>query len=175
MKYSYFDQFEVSEHVRRKKQVKLSAWSRSFLAHSTLFILSTSDEDGSLSVSPRGGDPGFVRVASDQAIEFDDAPGNRLFESYRNINQRPSVGLLFVVPGINESLRMRGTAKLLVPPRALATDSHTPVAVLTVHITIGSWYYHCARAFKSGRLWDSARLEAMQADRPFPKRPPLTN
>ena len=109
----------------------------------------------SLDASPRGGAPGFVKVLNAQTLLIPDSPGNNRLDTLENIIHTGQVGLLFLIPGMDETLRVNGTACLSVAPADLeqcTTDVRTPKLVIKVSITQA--YLHCAKAFMRSKLWD---------------------
>jgi PPOX class probable FMN-dependent enzyme len=136
-----------------------------FIARSPLFVLATTGADGT-DASPRGGPPGFVRVLDRHRIAFADLSGNNRLDSYSNLVERPSVGLLVIVPGIDETLRVNGDAALTddsdVAERC-AIDGRVPK--LAVVVTVAECFIHCAKAFRRGAVWDSTTWPAGD-DRP---------
>src|SRR5688572_10076057 len=101
-----------------KELTKLDAHCRAIIAKSSFVLISSSDKDGRLDASPKGDPPGFVQVLDDVTLAIPDRPGNRRADTFRNVLQNPRVGLLFLVPGRNETLRVNGRA-LIVRDREL--------------------------------------------------------
>ena len=111
-----------------------------------------------MDASPRGGEPGFVKVLDEKTLLIPDSPGNNRLDTLENIVATGRVGLLFMVPGMDETLRVNGFAALSTEPseRALCIDARrTPVLVIRVSVT--SVYLHCAKAFMRSQLWDPTR------------------
>jgi PPOX class probable FMN-dependent enzyme len=130
---------------------------RRFIALSPFCVLSTAGAGGRVDVSPRGDVPGFVAVPDDRTLLIPDRPGNNQIDSLRNVVAQPHVGLLFLVPGMNETLRVKGTAEIVTDEDLLATLSvkgRSPVSILRV--TVGEAFLHCAKALIRARLWDPA-------------------
>jgi PPOX class probable FMN-dependent enzyme len=136
---------------------RLDRHCRAFIALSPFLALGTSDADGRQDVSPRGDPPGFVKVLDDRTLLIPDRPGNNLLDSLSNIVANPEVGLLFVIPGFDETLRVNGRADvvrdaaLLAP---LAVDGKTPK--VAIRVAVREAYLHCAKSFRRARLWDPA-------------------
>lgn len=141
----------------RKQIPALDVHCRRFLALSPFVVLSTSDAAHNLDASPRGGAPGFVRVVDDHTLLLPDSPGNNRLDSLENILATGQVGLLFMVPGVDETLRVNGRAVLSVDAADIAacTDARR-VPKLVLRITVQAAYLHCAKAFMRSRLWDPA-------------------
>jgi uncharacterized protein len=128
---------------------------RDFLARSPLAFLATSDAAGRGDVSPRGGPPGFVRVLDERRLAFADLTGNRRIDSLRNILENPQVGMLFVIPGLRETLRLNGRAYLTRDPEVLRTcDVPGRTADLAVGVAVETAFLHCAKAFIRGEVWN---------------------
>lgn len=130
---------------------------RAILARSTFCVLGTSGSGGA-DVSPRGDPPGFARVLDDRHLLIPDRIGNNRFDSYANIFENGLVGLLFFVPGMAETLRINGTARVTDDPRLLAASAvreRAPKIGLLVEVREA--YLHCAKSINRGGLWDVAR------------------
>lgn len=134
----------------------LTAGYRALLEASPFFVLATSGPDG-LDASPRGDAASLVRVVDERTLLIPDRRGNNRIDSLRNILHDPRVALLFLIPGINETLRVNGRAVIDIAPDLLASfamDGHPPRSVLVV--SIDTVYVQCARALLRSRLWDPA-------------------
>lgn len=126
---------------------------RAFVDASPFCLLSTMNEHGG-DCSPRGDQPGFVQVLDDRTLLLPDRRGNNRIDSLRNIVNDPRVGLLFLVPGVNETLRVSGLAKISTDPALIARCAHdgkVPTTVLV--ISIRSVFFQCARALVRSALW----------------------
>lgn len=126
-----------------------------FLAKSPFMVLSTADADGLVDGSPKGGEPGFAQVMADGRVGWADSSGNNRLDSFENMVDNPSVALLFMIPGLNETLRINGTAELLTDPDLCAQFSlgGKPAKVVAV-VTPHEAYLHCAKAFRRASLWE---------------------
>lgn len=132
---------------------ELDAHCVDFLAKSPFMVLSTADADGAVDGSPKGGKPGFARVLNDGRVAWADSAGNNRLDSFENIVRNNSVALLFMIPGLGETLRISGTAELSTDPVLCAQFSFGSraakvVAVVEVHEA----YVHCALAFRRSGL-----------------------
>ncbi|MDJ0937741.1 MAG: pyridoxamine 5'-phosphate oxidase family protein [Kiloniellales bacterium] len=152
---------EPSDLVRRKKLRRLDPHCRRFIALSPFLVLSTADAEGACDASPRGDAPGFVSVLDDGRLLIPERRGNKLADSLLNILENPRVGLLFLIPGVDESLRVNGRAGLTREAALLA-----PLAVkgkapeLGILVEVEEAYLHCGKALIRSRLWDPAsRIE----------------
>jgi hypothetical protein len=148
---------QPSDLVRRKCIDRLDRHCRAFIALSPFLLLGTANAKGHADVSPRGDPPGFVKVLDDKTLLIPERPGNNLLDSLSNVVANPEVGLLFMIPGFDETLRVNGTA-VVVSDRpslaALAIDVKAPKCALRV--SVREAYLHCARSFRRARLWDPA-------------------
>lgn len=145
------------ERAVRKELPALDRHCRDFIALSPFVVLSTGDLDHGLDASPRGGEPGFVKVTGDGQVLLPDSPGNNRLDSLRNIVRTGQVGLLFLIPGFDETLRVNGRAVLSTDDADLqvcASERRTPKLVIRVSVTAA--YLHCAKAFLRSRLWSAA-------------------
>jgi len=142
-----------------KVRTSLSGAMKTWLSHSPFFVLS-SVADAGIDCSPRGDSPGNAfSVVDDYTIAIPDRKGNNRIDTLRNILKDPRVGLVFLIPGIEEALRIKGTASISIDPsvlNAFSLDGIEPSTVLLVKIQ--SAYVQNARAIRSARLWDSASL-----------------
>ncbi|RJF81925.1 pyridoxamine 5'-phosphate oxidase family protein [Azospirillum cavernae] len=137
-----------------KEVTRLTSGYRALIEASPFFVLATSGPDG-LDASPRGDAQGFLRVADERTLLIPDRRGNNRVDSLRNILHDPRVGLLFLIPGVNETLRVNGRAVIDVDPAlcdSFAVDGKAPKSVLVV--TIDQVFFQCARAVLRARLWD---------------------
>ncbi len=147
-----------SERALLKQQGTLDEHSRAFIARSPFLLLATSNAAGQCDVSPKGDMPGFVLVLDDQHLVIPDRPGNRRLDGMRNLLENPHVGLIFIVPGREETLRVNGRgwivrdAELL--ERLIVMGKRPPLAI---GVEIEECFLHCAKAFKRSGLWQTER------------------
>jgi len=152
---------EPSAVVRSKIADRLNDLTRQFVEHSPFLCLATSGADGTCDVSPRGDPAGFVRILDERTLLLPDRPGNRLADSLRNVLENPNVGLLFIVPGVTDTLRVNGRAEIVDDPELLepcAVEGKVPK--LALRIEIEQVYTHCSKAFLRAKLWDPERYVA---------------
>jgi PPOX class probable FMN-dependent enzyme len=146
-----------AERALRKQQAALDAHCQRFIALSPLCVLATGGAAGALmDASPRGGAPGFVHVHDAQTLWIPDAGGYNRLDSLSNLLHDPRIGLLFMVPGVNETLRINGTARLRDEPAwtgHFAGAHFTPQLVIEVQVREA--YLHCAKALMRSRLWQA--------------------
>ena len=141
-----------------KKQLSaLDMHCRSFIALSPFITLASCSAGGAMDSSPRGGAPGFVKVIDDRTLLIPDAPGNNRLDTLENIIATGKLGLLFLIPGVDETLRINGAARLSVLDAHLAVfaeEKHRPKVVVAVEVAEA--YLHCAKALMRSRLWDAS-------------------
>jgi PPOX class probable FMN-dependent enzyme len=135
-----------------------------FIARSPLVVVSSIDPGRGMDVSPRGDPPGFVKILDEHHLAIPDRPGNNRLDTIENLFANPNVGLLFMIPGIAEVLRINGTARLTCAQpllESMAANGKLPKLAIVVKVT--EVFLHCARAFMRARLWsDDYRLERNQ-------------
>jgi PPOX class probable FMN-dependent enzyme len=138
----------------RKEMRRLDAYARNFLLKSPFVLIGSQDRDGAADVTPKGDRPGFAQPLDDFTLLIPDRPGNNRLDTWENVIVNPAVGLLFVIPGMDETLRVNGEGRLTVDEdlrRRLAVDGKPAVSVLVVKIH--AVYMHCAKAFMRSKLW----------------------
>lgn len=137
---------------------KLDEYCRAYIALSPFLVLATADAAGDVDASPRGDAPGFVAVLDDATLLLPDRPGNRRVDSFGNILERPGVGLLFFVPGLSETLRVNGTAKVITDAGLLAPlEAQGKIPTAGLMIEVREAFFHCGKALIRSKLWDPAR------------------
>ena len=135
---------------------RLDVHCRNFIELSPFCVLSSSNADGQADASPRGDPPGFVKVLDEKTLLLPDRPGNNQVDSLQNIVQNPGVGLLFFVPGMDETLRVKGKAEITTDPallEPLTVGSRAPLSGLKV--SVEEAFLHCGRALIRSRIWDA--------------------
>lgn len=146
------------ERSVKKELQQLDVHCTRFISLSPLVVVSSSGASGALDASPRGGEPGFVRVQGNGTLLIPDAPGNNRLDTLENVVQTGQVGLLFFVPGVDETLRVNGKAVLstLAAELELCKDAKRRPK-LVIRVTVESAYLHCAKALMRSALWDASR------------------
>lgn len=147
---------QPSERAVQKQLPRLDKHCRAFIAISPFVVVATAGSDGRMDCSPRGDQPGFVQVHGERTLLLPDRVGNNRLDSIQNLLDNPRIGLLFVVPGMNETLRVNGRARLSVAPALLdrfVVSNAKPRSVIVVEVEEA--YMHCARSFLRARLWDA--------------------
>jgi PPOX class probable FMN-dependent enzyme len=157
----------------------LHPWVQEFIRKSPFAVLSTSDADGNCDASPKGGAPGFVKIVDETHLILPDVKGNRLFQSYENLDANPHVALCFLIPGLDHAVRVNGSAEIVdlntLVERGISVEVHEPDdrAALEqgILITVDEAYSQCPRANRFAALWDVATIEANRASSPLPDKP----
>jgi len=144
------------ERAVRKEIAYVNEDYRAFIEVAPFAVLATSGPEG-LDCSPRGDAPGFVRIVDDRTLALPDRLGNNRLDSLRNIIVEPRLALLFIIPGVGESLRVNGRGRITDDPQWLdsfAVEGKLPRTVLL--IDVDSVYFHCSKALVRSKLWDPA-------------------
>jgi len=159
-----------SDRARTKVIDTLSEDVQEFIQQAPFVVLATSNSNGQCDASPKGGNPGFVKVLDEKHLLLPDVAGNRLFQSYENVDTNPQVGLLFMIPGSDHTARVNGRARV-VNKEELAqyqvtlsvqwTDDNTK-HLQGLLIEVEEAYGHCPRAFKFANLWDAETIAKNQ-------------
>jgi uncharacterized protein len=149
---------EPSERAARKQMDRLEKHCRAFIALSPFIVVASSDEAGRTDASPKGDAPGFVRVLDERTLAIPDRLGNNRIDTLQNVASNPRVGILFLVPGINETLRVNGRARISTDPatlESLAAQGKRPRSALLVEAE--EVYFHCGKALIRSDLWNAEK------------------
>ncbi|MFU8823606.1 pyridoxamine 5'-phosphate oxidase family protein [Yoonia sp.] len=134
--------------------------AKTFINRAPFLCIGTQSDEGTADVSPRGDPAGFVAILDDRTIAIPDRPGNNRLDTLSNIIANPNVGLLFMIPGFDDTLRVNGQASLVTDPDLLAQLSmHDRAPRLAIVVRVQEVFLHCAKAFRRSRLWDPAALQ----------------
>jgi len=147
----------AGERSLRKELRTLDPHARGFIGKSPFVLIGSSDGNGSADVTPKGDRPGFVAVVDDVTLAIPDRPGNNRLDTWENVIANPAVGLLFLIPGMDETLRVNGNARITADSglrEKLAAEGKLPATVMIV--SIKAVYMHCAKAFMRSELWSPA-------------------
>ena len=143
-----------AERSLLKERPALDEQSRAFISRSPLLLMATAGLDGRCDVSPKGDGPGFVVVLDDHRLVIPDRPGNKRLDGMRNLLANPHIGLIFLIPGREETLRVNGRAWITRDPEVLqrcgAQGKTPPVAI---GVEVEQCFLHCAKAFRRAHLW----------------------
>ncbi len=144
-----------SERAVLKQIDHIDKHCRAFIALSPFLVIGTQGADGLGDVSPKGDAPGFVLVKDEKTLVIPDRPGNNRTDTLLNLIDNPGVGLIFLVPGMNETLRVNGTARIVTDPEVLSemlVNGRAPRSAMVVDVREA--YLHCAKALIRSKLWD---------------------
>ena len=148
---------QPSHRIKAKVINHVDALARRFIAASPFAVLATRRSDGGVDVTPRGDPAGFAEVLDDKTIALPERPGNRRADALENILDDPRVGLMFMIPGHNDMLRVSGTASIVQCDQlaaSMAVKNHTPELIILIHVE--RLLCHCPKAVIRSSLWNSA-------------------
>ena len=156
------------ERAATKVRSELVDGVKEFIRESPFLVMATSGADGACDASPKGGKPGFVKVLDDTHLLVPDVAGNKLFQSYINLSENPHIGLVFFIPGVRETVRVNGRAKLLrgeeLRELEIELEVHNPddnsKVLQGLLVEVDEGYRHCPRALAFSDLWEGERIEA---------------
>ena len=144
----------AKERARLKQLAAMDRHCRRFIELSPFVVIASSDAAHALDASPRGGAPGFAKTLDPHTVVIGDAPGNNRLDTLENILAIGSIGLLFMIPGVDETLRINGTARLSCDPALLGLfEAEKNRPKLAIEVTVTQAYLHCAKALMRSRLW----------------------
>lgn len=144
----------------QKLQTSLDRHAQAFIGRSPFVCLGTQNIDGRADVSPRGDPVGFVKIVDPHTLAIPDRPGNNRLDSLVNILANPSVGLLFIIPGFDDTLRVNGQASLTTDPEILGgmtVNDRAPK--LAIVVSVSEVFIHCAKAFRRSQLWNPEHFQ----------------
>lgn len=148
---------EPSAVIHQKVFDHVDEYASAFLARSPLVLVATSDAQGRIDVSPKGDAPGFVAVADARTLLIPDRPGNKLAYGFRNLLEDPQIGLIFLVPGVTETLRVNGRAEITRDPALCERfAARNKPALLVTRVAVEECFFHCGKAFIRSELWKPA-------------------
>ena len=147
------------ERVIKKELPRLEKHSRAFIALSPFLVIASADPEGRVDASPKGDAPGFVHVLDDERLLIPDRLGNNRIDTIGNLLSHPGVGLIFFVPGLRETLRVNGKARITTDPALLepcAVQGKLPRSGILV--TAEEVYFHCGKALIRSDLWNPEKM-----------------
>lgn len=154
---------EPPEPVVRKTLSRLDRHCGVFINRSPFMLLATADGEGQMDVSPKGDPPGFVKILDEHTLVIPDRPGNRRADSLENILQNPKVGLIFLVPGKRETLRVSGTAQIVTDQAlrdSMAVKGRSPAIAIVV--TVNEAFFHCSKCMIRSKMWESEHWPSLE-------------
>lgn len=144
------------ERAIKKQLSSLDRHCKRYINLSPFVVLSSIGGDEVLDASPRGGAPGFVKIVDGNTLLIPDSPGNNRLDTLENIIYTGRLGLLFLIPGVDETLRVNGTAELsMAPPDIALCTTEVRAPKLVIRVSVQQAYLHCAKAFMRSKLWES--------------------
>lgn len=144
----------------QKLQDTLGHHAQEFIRRSPFICIGTQSLDGKADVSPRGDPPGFVKILDERTLAIPDRPGNNRLDSLSNIIANPTIGILFVIPGFDDTLRVNGQATLVTDPEILAgMRVNDRLPTLAIIVQVAEVFMHCAKAFRRSHLWDPSHFQ----------------
>lgn len=154
----------ASVRSRLKEQKSLDAHTRAFIAQSPFLLIATSDASGNCDVSPKGDAPGFVQILDDRRLVIPERPGNKRLDGMLNVLSNGHIGLIFLVPGRQETLRVNGRAWITRDPELLnRCVAQGKVPLVAIAVEIEQCFLHCPKAFIRSRLWQHESWPAADA------------
>ena len=167
-----------SERAVRKLKTHLTPFVQEFIKAAPFVVTATTDSQGRCDASPKGGKPGFVKVIDEKPLLFPDVAGNRLFQSYQNVDDNPFIGLIFFIPGINDTVRVNGKVRIVskedlenqnIEVALYETDDRSK-HLQGMLIEVEEAYTHCPRALNFSHLWDAGEIGKNKETSPIPER-----
>ena len=167
-----------SDRAVAKLKAHLTPYVQEFIQNAPFAIMATTGEDGRCDASPKGGKPGFVKVLDEKHILFPDVAGNRLFQSYQNIETNPYIGLIFFIPGMNDTVRVNGKVTVVTKEElelqnielSLYEIDDNSKHLQGMLIEVEEAYGHCPRALNFSHLWDPEEIAKNKANAPIEAR-----
>jgi PPOX class probable FMN-dependent enzyme len=149
---------EPAPLIREKITNRLNALTRQFIERSPFVVVASGRPDGGLDVSPRGDPAGFVRILDERTLLLPDRPGNKLADTLTNLLADDRIALLFLIPGVNDTFRVNGRARIIDDPELLAeSEVEGKVPQLGILVEIAEAYTQCPKAFLRSDLWNPDR------------------
>jgi PPOX class probable FMN-dependent enzyme len=149
---------EPAKLIREKIADRLNPLTRQFVERSPFVVVASGRPDGGLDVSPRGDPAGFVRILDERTLLLPDRPGNKLADTLTNLLEDDRIALLFLIPGVNDTFRVNGRARIVDDPELLAaSEVEGKVPQLGILVTVEEAYTQCPKAFLRSDLWNPER------------------
>ena len=154
----------VTSLARQKVLGSLDSHAQDFIRRAPFICIGTQDLAGNADVSPRGDPAGFVTILDEHTLAIPDRPGNNRLDSMTNILANPSIGILFIIPGFDDTLRVGGQARLVRDPailNSMIVNDRPPKLAIVVEVK--EVFMHCAKAFRRSHLWDPSHFQDRKA------------
>lgn len=157
-------------HPAAAKKVKdhLDSYVQGFIRSSPFAVMASSNAEGDCDASPKGGLPGFVKIVDERTLLIPDLGGNRLFQSYQNFESNPKAGFVFMIPGMDVTVRVNGRVRVAeaeeleamgIAPETRMRDDNTTL-VQGLMLAVDEAYFHCPRSFQFADLWNTETIQA---------------
>jgi PPOX class probable FMN-dependent enzyme len=158
---------EPNAFIRAKVKSSLDPVVQEFISSAPFAVMATSNANGDCDASPKGGDPGFIKVLNEKSLLIPDFSGNKLFQSYENIEGNPKVGLIFLIPGCGLTVRVNGQVRVIEKAELRETTDFAEVfgpdeeenVQQALMVDVEEAYPHCPRAFAFSKLWDTEIIQ----------------
>ncbi len=159
--------------IESKVKTEMDSVVQEFIQSAPFVVLATSNAAGDCDASPKGGKPGFVKVLDEKTLLLPDIAGNKLFQSYENIESNPKAGLIFIIPGCSLTVRANGHVCIVdqdelqqigVHEELFDPDDNAEI-LQALRLTVDEVYPHCPRAFRFSRLWDTGYIAQNAEDK----------
>jgi len=165
---------EPNEFIRAKVKSSMDPVVQEFIRSSPFAVMATSNASGDCDASPKGGEPGFIKVLNDKLLLIPDFSGNKLFQSYENFEGNPKVGLIFLLPGCGLTVRVNGRVRVVAEEELQSNTDYAEMLGQSeaeniqqaLLLEVDEAYPHCPRAFSFSKLWNTKIIEQNQALRP---------
>ncbi|MGY8815542.1 MAG: pyridoxamine 5'-phosphate oxidase family protein [Gammaproteobacteria bacterium] len=173
---------EPIDRTANKVRPYMVDWVQEFIKQSPFAIMATSDSEGNCDASPKGGKPGFIKVIDKTHLLIPDVAGNKLFQSYENIESNSKIGIIFFIPGVNECARVNGRVSIIrngdpvfdkINLEVFEPDENAKV-LQALLLEVDESYGHCSRALNFSKTWDIETIANNQNNPPIGKKPPGT-
>lgn len=171
-----------SDRAQVKVHSYMKEWVQSYIQHSPFMVMASSNQAGACDASPKGGKPGFVKVLDNKRLLIPDVAGNKLFQSYENIETNPSLGLVFFIPGLDATVRVNGKVRVLRKDddefKTLTLEVFQPdenaKLIQAILFEVDESYSHCPRALGFSKLWNTDVITDNKQQSPIAKWVPGT-
>jgi hypothetical protein len=153
----------VAPSVVEKTLSSLDRHCLTFIERSPFVLIASSNAEGRMDISPKGDAPGFVKVLDKETLVIPDRPGNQRFDTLRNFFESPRVGLIFLIPGKRETLRISGRAEVVRDPELLGTlAANDKVPALAIAVHVDEAFFHCSKCMIRSHLWQPEQWPALE-------------
>ena len=153
----------IAPPVVEKTLSSLDRHCLTFIKRSPFVLISSINAEGRMDISPKGDAPGFVKVLDEQTLVIPDRPGNQRFDTFRNLFESPQIGLIFLIPGKGETLRISGKAKVVGDSELLGTlAANGKVRALAIAVHVDEAFFHCAKCIIRSHLWQPEQWPSLE-------------